>query len=67
MSVIASLEKSRNSLQTRGGMAPLFMFRCDRNPVMLTWLQQLSSRLRLHDTGGRKVILEWRSSHRAHR
>jgi len=27
---MASLEKSRNSLQTGGGMGPLFMLRCDR-------------------------------------
>jgi serine/threonine protein kinase len=33
---LASLEKSRNSLQTRGGMEPLFILRCDRNPIMLT-------------------------------
>jgi hypothetical protein len=38
---MASLEKSRNSLQTGVGVEPLFMLRCDRGPVMLTWLQQL--------------------------
>ena len=40
-SVMASLEKSRNSLQTGVGVEPLFMLRCDRSPVMLTWLRQL--------------------------
>jgi hypothetical protein len=33
---MASLEKSRNSLQTGVGVEPLFMLRCDRSPVMLT-------------------------------
>jgi hypothetical protein len=36
LSVMASLEKSSNSLQTGVGVEPLFMLRCDRNPVMLT-------------------------------
>ena len=37
----ASLEKSRNSPQTGVGAEPLFMLRCDRSPVMLTWFRQL--------------------------
>ena len=32
---MASLEKSRNSLQIGVGVEPLFMLRCDRSPVML--------------------------------
>ena len=40
-SVMASLEKSRNSLQTGVGMGPLFMLRGDRIPVMLIWFPQL--------------------------
>jgi len=36
MSAMASLEKSRNSLQTGVGAEALFMLRCDRSPVMLT-------------------------------
>ena len=40
MSAIASLEKSRNSLQTGGRHGGLFMLRCDRIPVMLTCYQQ---------------------------
>jgi hypothetical protein len=43
--MLTSLEKSRNSLQTGVGVEPLFMLRCDRSPVMLTWLQQLTSGL----------------------
>ena len=39
---MASLEKSRNSLQTGVGAEPLFMLRCDRSPVMLTWFRQSS-------------------------
>jgi hypothetical protein len=42
MSVMASLEKSRNSLQTGVGVKHLFMLRCDRNPVMLTWLHRVN-------------------------
>jgi hypothetical protein len=34
---MASLEKSRNSLQTGVSVKSLFMLRCDRSPVMLTW------------------------------
>jgi hypothetical protein len=34
---MASLEKSRNSLQTGVGVEALFILRCDRSPVMLTW------------------------------
>jgi len=41
MSEMASLEKSHNSLQIGVGVEPLFMLRCDRSPVMLTWFQQL--------------------------
>jgi len=33
---MASLEKSRNLLQTEVGVERLFMLRCDRIPVMLT-------------------------------
>jgi len=33
---MASLEKSRNSLQTGFGVEPFFMLRCDRSPVMVT-------------------------------
>jgi hypothetical protein len=33
---MASLEKSRNSLQKGVGVEPLFMLRCDRSPVMLS-------------------------------
>lgn len=36
MSEMASLEKSRNSLQQVVGVEPLFMLCCDRFPVMLT-------------------------------
>jgi hypothetical protein len=36
LSDMASLEKSRNSLQTGVGIKPLFVLRCDRTPVMLT-------------------------------
>jgi hypothetical protein len=43
ISVMASLEKSLNSLRTGGGAEPLFMLRCDRSPVMLTWLHHLAS------------------------
>jgi hypothetical protein len=39
---MASLEKSRNSLQTGVGVEPLFMLRCDRSPVMLTWFRKRS-------------------------
>ena len=39
---MASLEKSGNSLQTGVGVEPLFMLRCDRIPIMLTWLRQLN-------------------------
>jgi hypothetical protein len=39
---MASLEKSRNSLQTGAGAEPLFMLRCDRSPVMLTCFRQLT-------------------------
>jgi hypothetical protein len=47
--VMASLEKSRNSLQTGVGVEPLFMLRCDRSPVMLTWFrQQTLGRSTLH-------------------
>jgi hypothetical protein len=42
---MASLEKSRNSLQTAGGAEPLFVLRCDRSLVVLTWLQQLPVKL----------------------
>jgi hypothetical protein len=35
---MASLEKSRNSLQTGVGAEALFILRCDRSPVMLTGL-----------------------------
>ena len=48
MSAMASLEKSLNSLQTGVGVEALFMLRCDRSPVMLTWLQQLTFRLAHH-------------------
>jgi hypothetical protein len=41
-SVMASLEKSRNSLQKGVSVKPLFMLRCDRIPVVLTWFRQLS-------------------------
>jgi hypothetical protein len=43
LSVTASLEKSRNSLQKGVGAEPLFMLHCDRCPVMLTWLDQLKT------------------------
>jgi hypothetical protein len=36
MSAMASLEKSRNSLQTGVSADPLFMPSCVRSPVMLT-------------------------------
>jgi hypothetical protein len=39
---MASLEKSRNSLQTGSGGEPLFMLSCDWSPVMLTWFRQLA-------------------------
>jgi hypothetical protein len=39
---MASLEKSRNSLQTGVRVEALFMLRCDRNPVMLTWLHRVN-------------------------
>ena len=39
---MASLEKSRNSLQTGSGVEPLFMLSCERSPVMLTWFRQLA-------------------------
>jgi hypothetical protein len=39
---MASLEKSCKSLQTGVGVEPLFMLRCDRSPVMLTWLHQFN-------------------------
>jgi hypothetical protein len=42
MSAMASLEKSGNSLQTGVGVEPLFMLRCDRIPIMLTWFRQLT-------------------------
>jgi hypothetical protein len=39
---MASLEKSRNSLQIRVGVEPLFMLRCDRSPVILTCSRKLT-------------------------
>jgi hypothetical protein len=39
---MASLEKSRNSLQTGVGVEPLFMLRCDRTPVMLTLISSFN-------------------------
>jgi hypothetical protein len=53
MRVIASLEKSRNSLQTGSKLNPLFMLRCDRTPVMLTCSQQLT----LTDRRGNGITL----------
>src|SRR5215469_9940896 len=45
MSAITSLEKSRNPLETVGGVGPLFMLRCDRVPVMLNLLIAIITRM----------------------
>jgi hypothetical protein len=39
---MASLERAVTHCKEGVGVEPLFMLRCDRSPVMLTWLRQLS-------------------------
>ena len=34
------------------GVEPLFMLHCDRSPVMLTWLHQLTWAMLCQDNGG---------------
>jgi hypothetical protein len=48
--VMASLEKSRNSLQTGGWHRASFHLRCDRSLVMLTWLRQLTTQADLRNS-----------------
>jgi hypothetical protein len=60
---MASLEKSRNSLQTGVGTEPLFMLRCDWSPVMLTLFSTVENFLlcgRTESPGIDTVLLQLR-------